>query len=559
VKGTGGGTAGRKLGDSPANTPAGDPAKAAYTPTGTLVADTGFRPEKDGFGIPNYGATLGDGTTAVNMNAADMRAQFGDGVCADLTAGKCDLVPPAQSYMDQTNAAMGGGHCYGFAVASTILWKKTIDAATYGAATSPLLPVSGNTPLQRVIATAWAQQALVSVRTAVVKGAPNDILDKLISDLKPNPSETYTIAIFKRDGTGGHAVTPFAVEDLGNGKMNVLIYDNNYPGITRAVQFDRTANTWKYNAATNPNEPSELYEGDATTQSISLYPLNPGMGLQACPFCAKVPTGAATAALGGSTAQASLAGFRQDAGTAAPMDEIYLDASTTDHGHLLITDPQGHRLGYVDGKIVNEIPGARVDKTLSDETWKDAPEPTYYVPDGQAYTITVDGAGMTAEDDIAVGVIGPSFDLSVDTLQLHPGEKDVLTFTTDATKVSFKADQPQTPSIKLGVSDTSADYEFGVAGVKVAAGSTTDLALAAEGADLIVSTSGPGGSNTYALSVKRENDQGVQLFKNDGVDLTAGDTADLQFGQPTDPTAPVPLVTTHNGQTTTVNLAEQAP
>jgi hypothetical protein len=283
------------------------------------------------------------------------------------------------------------------------------------------------------------------------------------------------------------------------------------------------------------------------------------MGVQACPFCAKVPAAAATSALGGSTAQATLAGLHQDAGAAAPLDEIYLDASTTDHGHLLITDPTGHRLGYVDGAIVNEIPGARYDKTLSNETWKDAPEPTYYVPDGQAYNVTVDGTGMTADDDIAVGVIGPSFDLSVDKLQLHPGEKALLTFTADAAKVSFKADQPQTPSILLGVSDTSADYEFTVDGLTAAAGSTTNLGLAAEGGNMIVSTSGGAGSNTYALSMKRESDQGVQLFKNGHIDLTGSDTADLQFGATTDLTGPVALVTTHNGQTTTANLAEQAP
>ncbi len=53
----------------------------------------------------------------------------------------------------------------------------------------------------------------------------------------------------------------------------------------RAIQFDRNANTWSYNAAVNPNAKSELYEGDAGTKSLLLFPTSPGEGVQACPFC----------------------------------------------------------------------------------------------------------------------------------------------------------------------------------------------------------------------------------------------------------------------------------
>ena len=81
------------------------------------------------------------------------------------------------------------------------------------------------------------------------------------SEAYSNGGPLYTIKIFNADG--GHAITPYAVEDKGDGKFAVLVYDNNYPGITRAVEFDTNANTWSYNAATRPDLPEALYSGDA--------------------------------------------------------------------------------------------------------------------------------------------------------------------------------------------------------------------------------------------------------------------------------------------------------
>jgi hypothetical protein len=40
----------------------------------------------------------------------------------------------------------------------------------------------------------------------------------------PTPADTYTIAIGKSDGTGGHAVTPYR----GNGQYRALMHDNNW-------------------------------------------------------------------------------------------------------------------------------------------------------------------------------------------------------------------------------------------------------------------------------------------------------------------------------------------
>jgi hypothetical protein len=44
------------------------------------VADSGFRPDPNGFNFQNFGTTLDDGTVPTNLTPADVRALFGDGV-----------------------------------------------------------------------------------------------------------------------------------------------------------------------------------------------------------------------------------------------------------------------------------------------------------------------------------------------------------------------------------------------------------------------------------------------------------------------------------------------
>jgi hypothetical protein len=270
----------------------GDAVGAAYVPTGPLVADNGFRPEKDGFGFENYGASANK-----DMSPVEVRRIFGDAVCATIQAGNCLLTPPAQQWMDQSNQIMSGGHCYGFSVAALQMFDGKVKQTPFGADTTVALPLPNNDPLQREIAYSFIHQMFDSVQGAKVSGTPSQILDKLIETLKApkGTAELYTVAFFNRQGGGGHAVTAYGVEDKGDNKFAILIYDNNYPNVTRAIQLDKTAETWSYQAATNPSEPSSLYEGDATTKSLFLYHTSPGITQQPCPFCAPGGTGTARA------------------------------------------------------------------------------------------------------------------------------------------------------------------------------------------------------------------------------------------------------------------------
>ena len=507
-----------------------------------VVADSGFRPDANGFTFANYGATLASGAVPTNLTPAEMTALFGTAVSANAATGPCDLIPQAQAWMNQMNKDMAGGHCFGFSVAANIVWQDQVNTTPFGAPTINGLTIDNNATLQSTIAQGWVYQTLASVQAKKITGTPNKILQQLEKLLTPHPSDTYTIGIFKRDGTGGHAVTPYEVKYNGNGQYQVLVYDNNWPDQSRAIAFDTNNNTWSYSAASNPKVPSSLYEGDAKTKSLMLFPTSPGQGTQPCPFCGTVPS------------QGSTAGTTGAAGT----EEIYLTGSMTNHPHVLVTDQSGHRLGYVNGRLVNEIPGSDYVPLTSDQDWNNKLEPIFYVPANGAYTITLDqGTPPTVPDTESIGIIGPSWDISINDIAMRLGDKDTLTVDPDASKLTYRTAGAESPTIQAAVSDTQAHYAFVISGESSEPGSTINLSIPPERGTLITTKVGSAGLSSVNLQMTRSTPQGVQEFVHDAIPLDDGETAELQFGDWTNPSQGIPLVTTHNGQQSTQTLTNQ--
>jgi hypothetical protein len=453
---------------------------------------------------------------------------------------KCNLVPQARAWLNSTNDAMAGGHCFGFSVASELFWQQKLTASKFGASTTQALTIDNNTELQRQIAYDWALQVLPSVQANRVTGTPNQILAKLREVLKAHPSDTYTIAIWKRDGSGGHAVTPYQVVNQGKGQFLVRIYDNNYPNdATRAISFDTKRDTWSYNAAPIPTQPDAVYIGDSVTKTISLFPTAPGLGTQKCPFCGQVPS------TGG-------------VGASGPTEEIYLTGGLTNRANLMITDQAGQRLGVSEGTLVNQIPGAQFYPVISSDTWTNKITPRFVVPANKTYRLSLDGSALTGPDTETLGIIGPSFAVSVDNISMRPGDTDALTAAPYATQVSYTASRAKPVTLELGVSDKQADYAFVVSGRTNQPGGTISLGLPAESGSLNMTNSGSDQAATVNLDMTRYTKQSTQVFSHHGIPLAGGDTAQLQFGNWTNSRQGITLATTHNGQQTTQTLADQA-
>lgn len=421
--------------------------------------------------------------------------------------------------MKQQNQGMEGGHCFGFSVASLRLFTGLDNPSNYGGATTIELPLNGNEKLQRDIAYSFVFQGFSPVRGNMIAGTPGQILDKLIEVLKAGKDapDSYTIGFFKADGNGGHAVTPYAVENRGNGIYAVLIYDNNYPKEERAILFDRNADTWNYTTTTNPSEPTSEYQGNAQTKSLFLFPTKPGLQQQACDFCAG-------ATVGGSQGN-RLASAEQT------YNEIYLDGDPTLHGHLLITAEAGQQYGYTsDGKFVSDISTVKSERVFSGLD-DDTPEPTYFVPTNMTFQITIDGTPLKEADPTDVVMIGPGYDLGVFDINLEPGQKDTLTVAPNGDHLSYKTDSSESPSIVFGVQLAGADYEFEIKGVDVAGGGTINVSLDTKEGYLTVDTDGTKQAGEYALYMTRIDDNGEETYDHEGIALEPTDLMYIYYGK----------------------------
>ncbi|MBX0328966.1 hypothetical protein K2Z83_14910 [Oscillochloris sp. ZM17-4] len=477
--------------------------------SGTYASDLGFRPDANGFSFENYG---GQGET--NLTPSDVQRLFGDQACATIQDGQCILTPPGEQWLQQINQAMNGGHCEGMAVLSNLLYTGQVDANSFGAASTPELQIAGNEPLQREIAYWWATQATQPARSGIVQQTPSGVVNTLLTSFAAGPSgsDQYALGIYKRDFTGGHAITPYAVEDRGNGIYWILVYDNNYPGQARAVEVDTNNDTWSYSGSTNPAEAEGNYEGDASTTTLELAPIGPRLGQQECPFC----QGQASARAGGMMLQAGQTQY----------NEIWLEGDAD----LLITDAEGRSVGFRDGVFVNEIDGSLSNSNkFGVSVWDENAEPVYYIPTSIDFTISIDGSRLTEPSNSTVTMIGPGYALEVSDIILDPGQVDTLDVSPDGSLLSYRTESGETPFLLVAVETDAADYQFGVYGEAMAPGEALNLSLDTKEGWLSVDSIDNSEAGSYSLVVARYDDTGEQVFGATGIELQPDDVVYVDY------------------------------
>ncbi len=487
------------------------PAPAEAVGKGQIVSDLGFRPQTDGFQFQNYGAQ----PDRTNMTPDDMRRMFGDQVCSS-TANGCILTPEAQAWMERANKGAGGGHCEGFAALSLAMFQHKEDPSQFGAPKTHDLNIDGNTALQRELAFFWAtQMTRPAVDNRIEDKTPSQILDILIDAFKSGPSapKTYAMEFFKPGYKEGHAVTPYAVEDRGSGLFAVRIYDTNIPDAERILLIDRNANSWSYEASINPGVAASQYKGDASTMTLFITPTDPRLQKQVCNFC---PGGGTSKGVGG---------------LAAPEVE-YNEVSLDGDAHLLITDKQGRRTGYVtDSQFVNEIAGVEIEPVVSANLWEDSPEPIYFIPTGVEFNVAVQSTNPNTNTLSTVTMIGPGYDLSVEDIVLEPNTRDTINFSPDGKTLVYKTDYSESPNIVLGTNGKDADFAFELRGVDIGSGGTVTTHLDLDKGQLVLEAKNSTEKGTYNLVMNRIDDKGEQTFGHDNIELQPGDTASLNYEQ----------------------------
>lgn len=404
------------------------------------VYDTGFRPQINGFGFQNWGRDV----QSAGMTASGMRRMFGDAVCTSIAGSKIILSPPARVWMEEANKAMAYGHCEGMAVLSPLMYMGSIEPGSFGAIEASRLSFQ-NAELQKEIAYWWVTQVTHPGNSRIVMDSPNKVTDILIDAFRSgsNVSEWWTLGLTKPDGSGGHAITPFAVQNNSNGTARILVYDNNIPGATRAVEINRTSNTWSYLASVNPKEPSALYTGNESTKNLMIISIPPRMERQDCYWCNNEST--------------NVTGTR-GALVGREMTQFWADGNAS----LLVTDKDSQRTGHLlSGEFVNEIPDAEAIFLRflgSPGTIEHEPVITV-LQDGQvvgSLTGKLDGGSSDLTQ------IGPGYAAQVQDIVLNLGEVAhmELSLTGDVIDVLIRTDNlPSARSVNLVLGVTTLSGE----------------------------------------------------------------------------------------------------
>ena len=286
-------------------TSANNSAVVAYGPVVTIAVKnilgaSPFRPNPDGFSFANFGDIQDS-----DLTANDLIKLFGaDKVCKTQTGG-CVLTAAAEQWRLAWLQVSTGGHCFGMAVASEGIWRdpvltpgqfqagagQTFDLAKANArgfvmqnfllqGTQPLTPA--NAPMS-----VTATGAMTVVNALLANFNAGIALDD------------YVLTFRKLDGSGGHAVSPYAVEQASAGEYWIYVYDNNYPNNNdRVFKVNAATNGWVYDGgAINPLAPPSTYTGTATSNTIQVSSVNRNRNYpKNCLFC-KNGTGTITGRL----------------------------------------------------------------------------------------------------------------------------------------------------------------------------------------------------------------------------------------------------------------------
>jgi hypothetical protein len=485
---------------------------------GGVIVDTGFRPEVDGFSIPNYGSN--SSFTVTDLTSYEMRRLFGDGVCAAQPEndGSCALTPPASQWMEQINSSMGGGHCEGFATLSQVIYGGKVDPNNFGAARTIDLQIPNNEILQREIAYWWATQMFLNPSDERLTA--QDAVNALNTKYSNDPKSLVRIAICKAPEDGGgdcHAITAYGVQDQGNGIYWIMVYDNNYPGAERHITVDFNVNAWEYEASINPSVDPFTYRGNLENQNpirLAREEMRVDQPFFPCEFC----SGSGSAGKGGGKLAASTQEFNQI------FSEGYVNVE--------LQDDNGRRIGYDEnGKFINEITEAQIQEFSSDPL-SEVP-PTINMPVGMNFTAYLWGDDKAAEIPASLVMIGKGYYIGIDGLQMVDGQEDSLYVDGGGDVLNYFTESEESPEIIVGIEKPAAYFELWLKAVQLSKG--TDISVIFDQTeDVFAFQTTSEGPAQFAISITRIDTNGEEETFDTGddvIDIEPGKLMYFYFGK----------------------------
>ena len=203
---------------------------------GTMVAHLTYDPTVHGYGFRNYGR---DHDNENDLNAGNLISIFGaENVCqAGTTEKDCVLNEPAEEWLAEAIKLLEGGHCEGLAVTSLRFWEGlSFDGkggpADWQSGAHKVSDLEHTNAVSNYVAHYHVLQKLSEIsdfRAETWKLKPSAILRMLIDSMKDDAKDHYVLSIgMREDGryTRGHAIAPYAVEDMGEGIYHLFVYDS---------------------------------------------------------------------------------------------------------------------------------------------------------------------------------------------------------------------------------------------------------------------------------------------------------------------------------------------
>lgn len=321
------------------------------------TTDSGFRSCPDGYHFKNpHGINFNDYTMA------DMREMFGDSaVCVNPTVGgmPCIYKPTAMLWRVNVNLRLWGGRCLGMAATSSRFF--------YGIGEPPeSLQPGAYFTYDLLLENARRHVTYFSVEQFALpildyRHNQHDIPSVTLAKIQDAIVDREPVVLVLKDGLSSHAITPYKVENEGGGIWWVWSYDNEDPSGSVYVAINTVNETWYYSGLG--------WTGDQDDFSLYTIPVSLFDEPQICPVC------------GSSGENKSFGGVN----TA----QVWLNGS----GHLLVTNEQGGRIGFIGEQFINEIPGAF--ETISLLSPEAEAEPIYTIPITDTYDILLDGQTLT--------------------------------------------------------------------------------------------------------------------------------------------------------------------
>jgi hypothetical protein len=484
----------------------------------------GFSPRTHGFSFPNYD----NSSMPTNLTAPEVARLFGNAVCSSGTGASCVLTAVARNWMNATNDSMKIGHCEGMSVLSVLFHRGVLSPATFAPGATSAFALTRTPALERELALWWSTQVVPGLATEVCPSGA-ETLGLLEETFRGGSGYAATLAmrrVVNGKAVGGHAVTPIAIERADSGTSGaIVIYDNNYPGETRRINYTNVATgAWTYISAQNPGEPPETYDGtDANNNRVCIRLTNPRLAQPtACPFCGNYSATTATRPPNG------MAMLPMPGVTGSTRRTLTMQGA----GNLLLVDGAGHRLGDTPTGFVSEIPGASVLNINSIDPGAVRAEPTFVVPEGVALGVTLDGSGLTETTPTDLRVFGPGYTLGVEGIGLDRAQTDNVILPATGAGILYTTRQAESATVVVGATFSGADWEFRVNTHGDASGVAIGATIDPTRGELVFYFLGATGSmNTFDLDVTRTDDAGATLsFMHTGAVEPSGSVLHLRYG-----------------------------